>query len=97
MFFTAHLQVYQADHMTPRAMAMVFYQAREFSSGGGIYVCGGFNGTSSTPKAEFLDLQVWIAALVSWHRLVVLCCTRWSSWVIWVEQWSMIALPGSNM
>ena len=39
--------------------AMVFL--RVFSSlgtAGGIYVCGGFNGTSSTPRAEFLDLQV---------------------------------------
>ena len=39
--------------------AMIFL--RVFSSlrtAGGIYVCGGFNGTSSTRRAEFLDLQV---------------------------------------
>ena len=26
----------------------------------GIYVCGGFNGTAATPRAEFLDLQATI-------------------------------------
>ena len=31
----------------------------------GIYVCGGFNGTAATPRAEFLDLQATITETAS--------------------------------
>lgn len=53
----AHLQVYQADHMTPRAMAMVFYQRRHESS---LLVEVSMFVVASTEPAQLQKQSSWI-------------------------------------